>query len=158
MKKLLISAFEPFGGEEINPAKEAVLRLQGEGIHKLILPVEYETAGRLLFSEIGLVKPDIVIMVGQAGGRDAVTPERRAVNSRNAKAPDSAGRLCAGEKILEGGGEELPATPDNSACPSGPWCARSKPPSKRQGGNKRGARLSLSAHAHPPQRHIRLGL
>ncbi|MBO7358866.1 MAG: pyroglutamyl-peptidase I [Clostridia bacterium] len=112
MKKLLISAFEPFGGEEINPAKEAVLRLQGEGIHKLILPVEYETAGRLLFSEIGRVKPDIVIMVGQAGGRDAVTPEKRAVNERNAKAPDNAGRVCGGEKILEGGSSELFATLD----------------------------------------------
>ncbi len=112
MKSILLSAFEPFGGEEINPAKEAVLRLEGDGIHKLILPVEYARAGRLLTDEIERVRPDIVIMTGQAGGRDAVTPERRAVNSRNAKAPDSAGRLCAGEKILEGGEGELPATLD----------------------------------------------
>ncbi len=112
MKKLLISAFEPFGGEEINPAEEAVKRLEGEGIYKLILPVEYETAGRLLIAEIGRVKPDRVIMVGQAGGRDAVTPERRAVNERNAKAPDNAGRVCLSEKIIEGGPGELSATLD----------------------------------------------
>ncbi len=112
MKTILLSAFEPFGGEELNPAKEAVLRLEGDGIHKLILPVEYARAGRLLTDEIERVRPDIVIMTGQAGGRDAVTPERRAVNSRNAKAPDNAGRLCTGEKILEGGEEELPATLD----------------------------------------------
>ena len=112
MKTILLSAFEPFGGEEINPAKEAVLRLGGDGIYKIVLPVEYARAGRLLTDEIGRVRPDVVIMTGQAGGRDAVTPERRAVNSRNAKAPDNAGRLCAGEKILEGGEEELPATLD----------------------------------------------
>ena len=115
MQKILISAFEPFGGEPINPAKEALLRLEGEGRHKLFLPVEYARAGELLISETERVKPDAVIMTGQAGGRSAVTPERRAVNTRNAAAPDSAGRLCAGEKILEGGADELFATLDPEA-------------------------------------------
>ncbi len=115
MRKILLSAFEPFGGETVNPAKEALLRLEGEGIYKLFLPVEYARAGELLISEIDRVRPDAVIMTGQAGGRDAVTPERRAVNLMNAAAPDSAGRLCAGEKILEGGADELFATLDPEA-------------------------------------------
>lgn len=115
MKKILLSAFEPFGGEKINPAWEAVRRMDGEGIGKILLPVEYLRAGELLIAEIRRFGPDIVIMTGQAGGRDAITPETRAVNSRNAKAPDSAGRLCSGEEINAGGEAELLATLDPSA-------------------------------------------
>ena len=108
--KLLVSAFEPFGGESVNPALEAVNALAGEDIIKLVLPVEYEKAPRIILSEIDRLHPDAVVSVGQAGGRDAVTPERWAVNEMRSSSPDASGRLCLGEKIVPGGPDSIEST------------------------------------------------
>ncbi len=71
--KILITGFEPFGGEKINPAWEAVNSLPSKiddiDIFKLQLPTVFKASGLKLFHSIDLLKPDAVICVGQAGGR-----------------------------------------------------------------------------------------
>lgn len=113
-RTLLITGFEPFGGESINAAWEAVRRLpRGLGdfeIHKVCLPTVFGTAGERCIAAAEDCKPDVIICVGQAAGRDAVTPEKRAVNLRAARIPDNAGNTPDGEPVVPGGPEELPTT------------------------------------------------
>lgn len=107
MKKLLITGFDPFDGQTINPSWEAV-RLLPETIGKyelckLRLPTCYGDAPRILLEKAEEICPDVIISVGQAGGRANVTPERIAVNIRDSKRADNAGRICAGERIAPDG-------------------------------------------------------
>ena len=78
MKKLLITGFDPFGGEAVNPAFEAVRLLPDEiagfELCKLEIPTEFIRSGVILKDAIRTQKPDAVLCVGQAGGRTAVTP------------------------------------------------------------------------------------
>lgn len=107
MKKLLITGFEPFGGQGVNPSWEAVRRLPdqvGEYVLcKLNIPTVYGKAAQMVLAQAEALGADAVISVGQAGGRDAVTPERIAVNIRDARIPDNAGVLCGGEKVAQDG-------------------------------------------------------
>lgn len=107
MKKLLITGFDSFNNASVNPSWEAVKLLPdtiGEyEIHKLQLPTIYDKAPRMLLEEAAEVKPDVIISVGQAGGRDAVTPERIAVNIRAARIPDNTGTLLDGDRIAPDG-------------------------------------------------------
>ena len=103
MKKLLITGFDSFNSASVNPSWEAVKLLPdtvGEyEIHRLQLPTVYGKAPRLLLEKAGEVRPDVIISVGQAGGRDAVTPERIAVNIRAARIADNEGTLLDGDRI-----------------------------------------------------------
>ena len=103
MKTLLITGFEPFGGQTVNPSWEAVAQLPdtiGEwSLHKMRIPVEYETAPRLVLEKARETGAEAVISVGQAGGRNAVTPEVIGICLREAAIADNAGRLCKGEPI-----------------------------------------------------------
>ena len=103
MKTLLITGFEPFGGQTVNPSWEAVAQLPdtiGEWtLHKMRIPVEYETAPRLVLEKAREIGAEAVISVGQAGGRNAVTPEVIGISLREAAIADNAGRLCKGEPI-----------------------------------------------------------
>lgn len=105
--KLLITGFEPFGETNINPSWEAVRRLPdrvGEyELCKLNIPTVYAEAANLVLEKAQEIGADAVISVGQAGGRDAVTPERIAVNIRDARIPDNAGILCRGNRVAEDG-------------------------------------------------------
>lgn len=107
MKKLLITGFDSFNGQTINPSREAVQRLPekiGEyEIYKLVLPTIYEKAAEILLAKACELLPDVIISVGQAGGRDAVTPERIAVNIRAARTPDNEGTLLDGDRIAPAG-------------------------------------------------------
>ena len=107
MKKLLITGFEPFGGEEINPSWEAVLRLDDEiggySLTKLCLPVVFGEAAEKVKSTAKELCPDAVICVGQAGGRAAVTPELVGINLRHASIPDNDGLQPKDEPILPAG-------------------------------------------------------
>ncbi len=107
MKKLLITGFDPFGDHAVNPAWEAVKQLPyrvGEyELCKLNIPTVYGAAARTVLEEAARFCPAVILAVGLAGGRDAVTPERIAVNIRDARIPDNAGRLCTGERIVENG-------------------------------------------------------
>ena len=71
--KILITGFEPFGGESVNPSWEAVKLLpdtiDGHTVVKKLLPCVFVKAGDVLDAEIEREKPDFVLCVGQAGGR-----------------------------------------------------------------------------------------
>ena len=103
MKKLLITGFESFGGESVNPSWEAVKLLPdtvGEyELCKLELPTIYGKAPEILLQKAAGIRPDVIISVGQAGGRDAITPERIGVNIRAARIPDNEGTLLDGDRI-----------------------------------------------------------
>ena len=107
MKTLLITGFEPFGGEEINPSWEAVLRLPEEigGYHlsKMQIPVVFGEAAAQVIAAAEALQPDAVLCIGQAGGRAAVTPELVGINLRHGKIPDNAGNQPKDEPIVKGG-------------------------------------------------------
>ena len=105
MRKILMTAFEPFGGKQRNISAE-VLRLLpeticGYSIRKMLLPVAFGKAAERILRE----QTDIVFMLGEAAGRDVVTPEIRAVNLRDARIPDNEGNQPAGKAIIPGGPE-----------------------------------------------------
>lgn len=96
MKKILLTGFEPFGGEAINPSLELINRLQAESwnqlqVHTLKLPVVFGKAIEKLRVAVLEVDPDIVIGVGQAGGRTALSIERVAINVNDAPIADNEG-------------------------------------------------------------------
>lgn len=107
MKKLLITGFEPFGGEEINPSWEAVSRLPDQigeyALTKLRIPVVFGEAAECVLQSAKALHPDVILCIGQAGGRNAITPELVAINLRYAKIPDNAGYQPKDEPILECG-------------------------------------------------------
>ena len=107
MKKLLITGFEPFGGETINPSWDAVSSLPeivGEyKLTKLKLPVSFEKSASILLQMAREICPDVIISIGQAGGRNGITPEYIGINLRNANTPDNDGNQPNDERIIEGG-------------------------------------------------------
>lgn len=105
--KILVTGFDPFGGEAVNPAYEAVKLLPdniaGAEIVKLEIPTEFERSMELLEEAIGREMPDAVISVGQAGGRAEITPERVAINLADARIPDNAGNQPVDEPLAADG-------------------------------------------------------
>lgn len=107
MKKVLITGFDPFGGEKINPAYEAVKKLPdtiaGAEVVKLEIPTVFGDSIERVVKEMEAIKPDIVICVGQAGGRFEVTPERVAINCDDARIPDNIGRQPLNQPVFPDG-------------------------------------------------------
>lgn len=105
--RILFSGFEPFGGMAENPAWEAVRRLperlDGAEIHRVRLPVVFGRAAEALLGEARRVRPEIIMMVGVAQGRQAVTPEKLAINYQDARLPDNAGQSPKARRIDQGG-------------------------------------------------------
>ena len=93
--KILVTGFDPFGGEKVNPAYEAVKLLPdeiaGAQIIKLEIPTVFSRSGPAVDAAIQVHHPDVVLNVGQAGGRACVTIERVAINLAEARIPDNAG-------------------------------------------------------------------
>lgn len=91
--KVLITGFDPFGGEAINPALEAVKKLPdeiaGAEVIKLEIPTVFGKSLEKIEEAIVSHNPDIIISVGQAGGRFGVTPERVAINIDDARIKDN---------------------------------------------------------------------
>ena len=109
--KVLITGFEPFGKETTNPSYEAVRLLpdeiNGAKIVKAEIPVVFRKGGEEVQKLVRQENPDIVILVGQSGGRSAVTVERIAINCEDCPSgfPDNAGNSPQGEKIYEDGAD-----------------------------------------------------
>lgn len=106
--RVLLTGFEPFGGEVVNPSWEAVQRLHGERIagHVVVarsLPVEFGVSLDALRSAIREAGPALVLCVGQAGGRAAMSLERVAINVDDARIPDNAGAQPIDSAIVAGG-------------------------------------------------------
>lgn len=102
-KKLLITGFDPFGGETVNPSFEAVRLLPDKigsfMLTKMEIPTVYEKAAQCVLEKASALSPDAIICVGQAGGRSAVTPEVIGINLREAGIPDNAGVMHTGDMI-----------------------------------------------------------
>ncbi|MFQ9707038.1 MAG: pyroglutamyl-peptidase I [Limosilactobacillus pontis] len=93
--KILVTGFDPFGTDKINPAIEAVKRLpdtvKGAQIIKVQIPTIFGKAATVTKAAIEKYHPDYVINIGQAGGRFALTPERVAINLDDGRIKDNAG-------------------------------------------------------------------
>lgn len=106
-RRLLITGFDPFGGENINPSWSAVEQLPeivGDFmLCKLPIPTVFGEAAAMVLEKAAEFQPDVILCVGLAGGRDAVTPERIAVNIRDARLPDNKGSQPKGERVVPDG-------------------------------------------------------
>lgn len=108
MQKVLITGFEPFGGERLNPSWEVVkqlndMELVGTRIVARQLPCVFGAALEALNAAIEEVQPLMVLAVGQAGGRTDITIERVAINVDDARIPDNQGQQPVDEPIVAGG-------------------------------------------------------
>lgn len=108
MKTILLTGFEPFDGQAINPSEELAREINGATIarHKVVgglLPCVFGAAIKELKHQIKLHDPAIVICLGQAGGRAEVTPERVAINLDDARIPDNAGQQPIDKAIVKEG-------------------------------------------------------
>ncbi|MGI6755105.1 MAG: pyroglutamyl-peptidase I [Atopobiaceae bacterium] len=115
MQPIIVTGFEPFGGQTINASWEAVKLLPdtiaNHPVNKLLLPVEFGRSGDMLCEAMALGEktlaskdlPCLVVCVGEAGGRSAVSVERVAVNVQDARIPDNAGATPHEECIVAGG-------------------------------------------------------
>lgn len=108
-RRVLVTGFEPFGGEEINASGEVVKRLASGPASNLdlsvrILPTEFARAPHELETAIQSLEPEVVICLGQARGRHYITPERIAINVTDSLLlADNAGDRPAEEPVVEGG-------------------------------------------------------
>ncbi|WP_090574457.1 pyroglutamyl-peptidase I [Paenibacillus sp. OV219] len=108
MKKVLLTGFDPFGGETINPSWEVASRLhqrklEGLEVEARQLPTVFHKSLNLLRQLLLNVKPDVVICVGQAGGRSDIAIERVAVNLSDARISDNEENKPIDEPIIPGG-------------------------------------------------------
>lgn len=105
--KILVTGFDPFGGDKINPAIEAVKLLPDKideaEIIKLEIPTVFNKSAEVVRKAIKEIQPDYVLNVGQAGGRFGLTPERVAININDGRIPDNEGYQPLGEPIHKDG-------------------------------------------------------
>lgn len=107
--KILLTAFDPFGGEKINPALEAVKLVKAEDLTaeliKLEVPTVFHKSIKTVQEAMRKHKPDAVLCVGQAGGHFQLTPERVAINLDDARIPDNEGQQPVDEPIFADGAD-----------------------------------------------------
>ena len=101
--RVLVTAFDPFGGETVNPALEAVKMLPEQTgeleISKLEVPTVFGKSIAVVKEALARLQPDFVVCVGQAGGRCDITVERVAINCMDARIADNAGCQPTDERI-----------------------------------------------------------
>ena len=107
MKKILVTGFDPFGGEKINPALEVIKLLPqkiGDNEIKILeIPTVYKKSLEKIEGEIKIFNPDFILSIGQAGGRADITIERVAINIDDFRIKDNEGNQPIDEKIFENG-------------------------------------------------------
>lgn len=108
MKTVLITGFEPFGGEQINPSWEVVSQLDnailgGCRVVARQLPCVFGESLAVLNSAIDALSPSVVLAVGQAGGRTDITVERVAINVDDARIPDNRGNQPVDVPVIPNG-------------------------------------------------------
>ena len=106
-KCVLVTGFEPFGGEDINPSWEICTalsrRIGGARIETLRVPTQFGLAIETVAGAIARLEPSVVLCLGQAGGRAAVSVERVAINVDDARIADNAGSQPVDEAIAPAG-------------------------------------------------------
>ncbi|UKA64165.1 pyroglutamyl-peptidase I [Arthrobacter sp. FW306-04-A] len=106
---ILLTGFEPFGGDSSNPSWTAVLlareilRAEGHEVEALELPCVFGESAAVLREAIGRLRPELIICVGLAGGRDRLSLERVAINCDDARIPDNAGNRPIDEPVIPAG-------------------------------------------------------
>jgi pyroglutamyl-peptidase len=104
---VLVTGFEPFGGEDINPSWEICRQLPGaigrSRIHTLCVPTEFRRAIEVTAAAIEELEPTLVILLGQAGGRACLSVERVAINVDDARIADNAGMQPVDEPVAANG-------------------------------------------------------
>ena len=113
-RTILVTGFEPFGGEAVNASWEAARKLDGWRLGEFaavarLLPCAYDASVKELIRAIETLKPGAVLMTGQAARRAVVCVERFARNLDDAAAPDNLGHLRKAVAISEGAPERLEA-------------------------------------------------
>lgn len=106
-RKVLLTGFEPFGGASFNPSGAVVEAIAEQGVDGVeivtaILPVEFKRSSAMLIELISTNKPDVVISLGQAEGRDFIGPEQVAINLADARIADNAGVKLENQPINTG--------------------------------------------------------
>lgn len=105
--KILVTGFDPFGGEKVNPALEAIKLLPAEILGTKILKLEIPTViGKSLAKITAAVEqenPDVVLSIGQAGGRADISVERIGINIDDCRIPDNEGNQPIDEPVIQGG-------------------------------------------------------
>jgi pyroglutamyl-peptidase len=105
--KALVTGFDPFGGETLNPSLEAIRRLpKAIGALQVAtqrLPAEFEASLPMLYAAIAREQPDIVLCLGEAGSRTELSPERVAINVQDARIRDNAGQQPVDVPVVAGG-------------------------------------------------------
>lgn len=107
-RAILLTGFEPFGGETLNPSWDVARALHGASIggarvHALRLPCVFGESLALLRGALADLRPALVVALGQAGGRCDITPERVAINVDDARIPDNAGAQPVDRPVVDGG-------------------------------------------------------
>lgn len=106
---ILLTGFEPFGGQPTNPSWAAaqsardLLRTAGAAVEAVQLPCVFGTAGSALRKALDDLAPELVVCIGQAGGRERVSLERVAINCDDAPIPDNAGNQPVDVPVVPGG-------------------------------------------------------
>jgi pyroglutamyl-peptidase len=108
LKPLLVTGFEPFGGDRINPSGEVARALHGSRIDGapvigLVLPCVFGTSIDALRTALDAHRPQLVLALGLAAGREGFTPERVAINLDDARIPDNAGAQPIDRPVLARG-------------------------------------------------------
>lgn len=111
---VLLTGFEPFGGEARNPSAEVVAQLQGQTwsggqgrgwqarVQGVVLPCVFDAARQMLRQRLTQARPQLVVCLGQAGGRAAIGVERFAINWVDARIPDNAGQQPVDRPVVPG--------------------------------------------------------
>ena len=105
MKRILMTGFEPFGGQKINPSWQAVQGVtapEGVELIKRELPVRWYDTSAAVQALISELQPDAILLTGQAGGAERIRIERVGLNLRDAGSPDNAGIVVRDTPIFEG--------------------------------------------------------
>lgn len=105
--KILVTGFDPFGGEKNNPAIESVKKLPdeiaGAKIIKLEIPTVCHQSLKVIDEAIKEHDPDVILSIGQAGGRNDITVERIGINIDDCRIPDNAGQQIIDEPVFKDG-------------------------------------------------------
>ena len=106
--RILITGFEPFGGQSINPSWEVARALDGLSwpqaqVRAIQLPCVFAQAASALTRALDEIRPDIVLALGQAEGRSDISVERVAINIMDARIADNAGAQPIDQPVVTGG-------------------------------------------------------
>jgi pyroglutamyl-peptidase len=108
MKPVLVTGFEPFGGDTLNPSQEIARALDGHviagrAVIGAVLPCRFGESRFELARLMRLHEPGAIVALGVGGGRRAITPERVAINIDDAPFPDNRGAQPVDVPVIRGG-------------------------------------------------------